>query len=257
MKRLALGLLVGLTRYGGEEAHLGEARQPLGLVSHLTASVPQQWCQTRAQRVVCGVPCGAHRTECSAHGPVLPPQHVARHHLQQLRGQTRPTGSLVTRGKPAPPPAPPPVVSASPSLAPAPALLLVHGRAPAPRSHPPSEELSTPHAYVVVKLGVRLRGVGRVQLTLPRLVGERRARTGEETQERSLKSRSGWPSSTARDASYANVQAHHCSDGQPPRVAHNCCKPTRAHAGQWSVETSCVTGLRHHQPTRTVGWGRC
>jgi hypothetical protein len=90
MKRLALGLLVGLTRYGGEEAHLGEARQPLGLVSHLTASVPQQWCQTRAQRVVCGVPCGAHRTECSAHGPVLPPQHVARHHLQQLRGQNPP-----------------------------------------------------------------------------------------------------------------------------------------------------------------------
>jgi hypothetical protein len=83
---------------------------------------------------------------------------------------------------------------------------------------------------------------------------ERRARTGEEPRSREPCGYAGGPAHTARDEpSDANVN---CSDGwstaQPLRAAHNCCDPTRATLLE-EVETSCVTGLRHHQPTRR--WG--
>jgi hypothetical protein len=120
----------------------------------------------------------------------------------------RPTGSLGTRGKPAPLPAPPLVVSAPPSLAPAPALLLVHGHALAPRSHPPSEDLS--NATRCCGSEARSAAVGCWPCTAhpatPR--GGEASTHGRRNPERSLENRR-WPSSTVRDApSDANVHKH-------------------------------------------------
>jgi hypothetical protein len=78
----------------------------------------------------------------------------------------------------------------------------------------------TPHA-ALVKLGMQLWGVGRIQLTLQRLVGgERRARTGEETPERSLRA-AGGPAAQRDAPSDANVHKHTLMGG-PPHSASTC-----------------------------------